>query len=587
MLRCLLHEPFYVSGRLSEPKGAARIYTGWACHSKAAAASLPIWNEQRDVALIVHGEIVGLDEEAALLRKRGHQIQSDGFECIVHSYEEHGIPFLARLNGRFSGLLLDLRERKSILFNDRFGLNRIYWNEKSDAFRFSSCARSLLSVLPECRRFEEQSLAEYFAVGCVLQNRSLFSGLALLPPGSAWTFYADGRSERTRYFDPVQWEQQEILEPAAYTEKLIASFAKVPPRYLLDGEPLAMSLTGGLDSRMVLAWANVKPGQLPCYTFGGPYRECADVRIARELARAAGQSHNTLYVEKDFFEDFPRLATKCVQVSDGAMDVSGAVEVYMNSKARQIAPVRLTGNYGSEILRSNVAFRPGRLDRSLFSTGFAALLDAANDTFQSEACGHRLSFIAFKQVPWHHYARFAVEQSQLRPRSPFLDNDVVALAYQAPPALASSPQPLLDLITAGNPALDRVRTDRALQRGTSSPVGKLSRFWQEFTAKAEYACDYGMPAKLVSVDRLIRWSHWERLFLGCHKFYHFRVWYRDRLAEAVRTLASNFNTSTDCYREEAVHRIIDEHLSGRANRTLDLHKLLAVLLIDRVVLRFP
>ena len=45
-----------------------------------------------------------------------------------------------------------------------------------------------------------------------------------------------------------------------------------------------MSLTGGLDSRMILAWAQAAPGSLPCYTFGGPYRDCADVRIARQLA---------------------------------------------------------------------------------------------------------------------------------------------------------------------------------------------------------------------------------------------------------------------------------------------------------------
>ena len=34
-----------------------------------------------------------------------------------------------------------------------------------------------------------------------------------------------------------------------------------------------MSLTGGLDGRMILAWANLSPGILPCYTFGGTYRD--------------------------------------------------------------------------------------------------------------------------------------------------------------------------------------------------------------------------------------------------------------------------------------------------------------------------
>jgi len=61
-----------------------------------------------------------------------------------------------------------------------------------------------------------------------------------------------------------------------------------------------------------------------------------------------------------------------------------------------------------------------------------AELPAAAHAYSEEAAGNQLSFIAFKQVPWHHYARLAVEQSQITIRSPFLDNDLVALAFQAP-----------------------------------------------------------------------------------------------------------------------------------------------------------
>ena len=46
--------------------------------------------------------------------------------------------------------------------------------------------------------------------------------------------------------------------------------------------PLAMSLTGGLDSRMILAWHKPSPGSLPCYSFGGTFRDSQDVLLARE-----------------------------------------------------------------------------------------------------------------------------------------------------------------------------------------------------------------------------------------------------------------------------------------------------------------
>ena len=56
----------------------------------------------------------------------------------------------------------------------------------------------------------------------------------------------------------------------------------------------------------------------------------------------------------------------------------------------------LPGNYGSEILRSNVAFGPRRLDLSLFTPEFSDLLMGAAETFRTEFAGNTLAFIAFQ-----------------------------------------------------------------------------------------------------------------------------------------------------------------------------------------------
>ena len=223
------------------------------------------------------------------------------------------------------------------------------------------------------------------------------------------------------------------------------------------------------------------------------------------------------------------------------MDVSGSGRTLCQRRAREIAPIRITGNYGSEILRSHVAFGPRRFDRSLVTPEFSHLLDGAVETYRSEAAGHRLSFIAFKQVPWHHYSRLSVEKSQLTPRSPFLDNELVRLAYQTPPELVGRPEPLLQLIANGNRTLSELETDRALRSGSSPNLTRLTRIWPEFTAKAEYVYDYGMPRWLTRVDRVLGWMHPERLFLGHHKFYHFRIWYRKQLSSYLRHSRQLFN----------------------------------------------
>ncbi len=544
------------------------------------------WNAAGSILLVFNGRDFDLEEKARGLRARGHVFQTDA-ECLVRCYEEEGEAFVSRLNGRFHGVILDQRTGKTLLFNDRFGAGRLYVHFAADGLYFASEAKALLAAFPALRRIDPRGLGEYFSVGCVLQNRSLFTDITLLPGGSIWSIYPDGRIEKKQYFNPRAWEEQPPLSPEEYCDRLTATFAQIVPRYHRETGSVAMSMTGGLDSRMILAWAKAEPGQLPCYTFGGPYRDCADVKIARKLAALAKQPHHTIPIGKDFFTEFSALAERTVYLSDGTMDVSGAVELYANRFAREIAPNRLTGNYGSEILRSNVAFRPRKLDTSLFTPEFRPQLTAAAETYASEATGHRLSFIAFKQVPWHHHARLSIEAAVLEPRSPFLDNAIVALAYRAPSSLTFSPTPALETTARGNPAFAAVATDRALRLKPIPVLDSLSHRWQEFMAKAEYAYDYGMPTWLARFDRMTKPLHLERFFLGHHKFYHFRIWYRDQLASALQSRSYHLHRLPACYAQGATKRIVSAHTSGRENHTLDLHRLQTLESIDRLLLQSP
>jgi asparagine synthase (glutamine-hydrolysing) len=553
------------------------VRVGWVrSHAATTGLDAPAWSTSGHVGVLFAGEDFSRDAGS-----------TSTSAALANDYERDGLPALGRLNGWFSGVILDRRNGATVLFNDRLGRGRIYYHTSpAGGFFFASEAKSLLAVLPQLRQLDPRSLAEWFSVGCVLQDRTLFTGVALLPPASAWTFHRDGRLTKEQYFHPAAWERQASLSPSAFAEKLRDVFSRVAPRYAGGPAGVALSLTGGLDSRAVLAWSGRPPGGLPCYTFAGPHRDCADVLIARRLADLCGQPHSTIRLGDEFFANFSALAESAVHRSDGAMDVSGAVELHVNQHARGIAPVRLTGNYGSEILRSHIAFRPGRLDRSLFTPGFARLLDTAEETYRAEAAGHRLTFIACKQVPWFHHARFAIEKSQLTPRSPFLDNELVALAYQVPGHLALSPRPLLDLIASGNSRFAAIGTDRGLRRRSVPLVSHVANSWHNFTAKAEYASDYGMPGWLARASRTVPRLRWERLFLGRHKFYHFRSWYRDQLAGAVRAQTDSANNPPlFCYRDDSVRRVVDQHMAGDANRTLELHQLLSVQLIDRLLIR--
>jgi asparagine synthase (glutamine-hydrolysing) len=580
MTRCMVHEPSYVSGTYANKD--VGLCVGWVSDGGSFSDCMPLWNERRDVCLIFSGEDFMDVEDGLQCGVRGRDFGSEGARYLIALYEAMGLRFIEKLNGWFSGLLIDLGKELAVLFNDRYGLGRVYYHEGPERFYFSSEAKSLLAILPSLRRLDLRGMAETFACGGVLQDRTLFTGISLLPGGSRWSFASNGQIRKERYFSPQTWERQPTLGNVEFYGHLKEAFARILPKYLRGANSVAMSLTGGLDGRMIMAWANPAPGALPCYTFGGTYRACADVKLARRIAMLCGQSHRTIAVGADFLANFPSLAEKAVFISDGAMDVTGAVELYANRIARQIAPVRLTGNYGSEIFRGNVAFRPGKLTEALLEPEFVQSVRTASATYQAERNGHPLSFIAFKQVPWHHYSRLAVEQSQLTLRSPYLDNDLVALMYRAPSKLLSSKEPSLRLIYEGNPHLGTIPTDRGLVYRQDPIVGKIRELCAEFTVKAEYAYDYGMPQRLARLDHLLAPLHLERMFLGRHKFYHFRVWYRDQLSQYLKEILLDLRARHRPYLQgHVLESMVNAHTKGRQNWTHEIHRVLSLELLQR------
>src|SRR5881392_759423 len=214
MVNCLMHEPFYTNGTLGNEE--LGLWSGWACHKGAFEDCLPIWNEKKDICLLFSGEDFTDQADIDALRTRGHEFDSDNASYLVHLYEEMGYAFLEKLNGWFSGVLLDLRERKLVLFNDRYGVNRIYYHEDSGGFYFASEAKALLKILPITRQLDLRSLGEVLCCEAVLQNRSLFSGISLLPPGSAWVFSSGEPVKKKTYFKQETWEGQSELRESEF-----------------------------------------------------------------------------------------------------------------------------------------------------------------------------------------------------------------------------------------------------------------------------------------------------------------------------------------------------------------------------------
>ena len=582
MVESVRHESFYSTGTWADE--SLGVYVGWAARKESFADGMPLCNETGDIGLIFSGEEYPEPGIACRLKERGHTLEEKRASYLVHLYEEDPA-FPAGLNGRFHGLLTDRTRGTGTLFNDRYGMHRIYYHQSTEAFYFAAEAKAILAVRPELRQADARGLGELVACGCVLENRTLFEGIHVLPPAAAWVLRGGSIEQKACYFQPRVWEEQDTLEPESYYREVREVFSRNLPRYFNGQERIGMSLTGGLDTRIIMSWQDSPPGTLPCYSFGGAFRDCQDVSIAREVARSCGQSHEVIQVGEEFLTRFPQYAERTVYLTDACADVSRSADLYVNEQAAKIAPVRMTGNYGGEVLRRVRAFKPQEPAAGLFAPELLSQVQVAKQTYAALVNGHPLSFAVFRQAPWHHYGLLALEQTQLSLRSPYLDNDFVRAVFRAPQAMLTNNDVSLRLIADGSPELRKIRTDRGLSGNHWRLRAAALRSFLEFTFKAEYAYDYGMPQAVAKIDHLFSSFHLERLFLGRHKFYHFRIWYRDALAKYIREMLLDSRTLSRPYlQRSAVEAIVRGHTKGDRNHTTEIHKILTLELLHRLFL---
>src|SRR2546426_8404582 len=101
MVHALCHENFYVTGMWADE--SLGVYVGWSARKDSFSDGMPLRNERDDVVLIFSGNDFPDPAIQHHLRSRGHCVNAEGPDYLVHLAEEDP-SFVGRLNGRFHGI---------------------------------------------------------------------------------------------------------------------------------------------------------------------------------------------------------------------------------------------------------------------------------------------------------------------------------------------------------------------------------------------------------------------------------------------------------------------------------------------------
>jgi asparagine synthase (glutamine-hydrolysing) len=551
------------------------FHAGWVAPPHLSAPQLVARSADGDVTLAVTGQV----------HLANHAAGAASIADLRAAYEQHGEQFLQGLDGQFAGVLVDRARGRAFVFNDRYGLERLYFCGTPQGTYFASEAKALLAVVPASRAFDPEGLSQFLVFRCTRGVKTLFAGVDLCPGGTLWTVER-GTFDRGRWFEPSAWEAADALDEPEYERRLDAAFASSMPLHLdASAGAVGVSLTGGLDTRMIMACLGDGPVPVVAYTYDGADGETIDTRLAKQVAAVCGIPHRSLRLGPDFFARFVDHFESTVLATDGCFGLWGAHERYLSRRARELAPVRLTGNYGSEILRDVSTLKPlvprGGLLNPEFDGRVAALV-AADERPRI----HPVTFAAFEEIPRSLYGSYAAVRAELVFRTPFLDSGIVSLAYRAPASARESPDAALRFVTRHHPGLGRIPTDRGLVAAPRTLGSRARHLIAQGAFRLEYFTNEGLPGWLARYDTAVqRSSRLSRAAFGAHKFLHYRSWLRHELADFVREQASMADAlRLPCFVPGGVQKIADEHVAGLATRARELDVALTLAAVQRLLI---
>ena len=183
--------------------------------------------------------------------------------------------------GHFSIIIWDKKEEKLTIANDKLGLYPMYIYKQGEELFFSSDMDFL--IMQSKFEINHDALAEFFNYGYTLSNKTLLKDIINLEPGAILKFQK-GEYKIQKYFS---FEVKKIRDKPDeyYIEKLNKAIEDSIVRRVTSDE-IMMDLSGGLDTRLILAYLLKHPVNITATTTYTKSEYERDLVYSKEIAKA-------------------------------------------------------------------------------------------------------------------------------------------------------------------------------------------------------------------------------------------------------------------------------------------------------------
>ena len=334
--------------------------------------------------LVFNGEIFNFRELRVELEQAGEAFRTNSdTEVLLRLLIREGADCLPRLNGFFAFAFYDSEKKTLLLARDYHGVKPLYYfHLPTGEFAFAS-RFGTLTLCPGCPTATSlPALADYLSFQYIPAPATIREGVKKLLPGSAIEFGLETSAVRE-----IGWGSQIEFKPdlevcaehftylgaCETVENLLSEAVK---RRMVADVPLGVFLSGGLDSAIVATLAaKHSTAPLECFSIGFDdprYDESADCKAtAAHLAKIAphGLRHHVKTVQPEDFGLLPKLAA---EFGEPYADASMLPTYFLAAFAREHVTVALSGDGADELFGGYERYRAMHMIQNLrtFTPGF-------------------------------------------------------------------------------------------------------------------------------------------------------------------------------------------------------------------------
>lgn len=249
-----------------------------------------------------NGEIYNFQEVRAHLEQEGEGFRSrSDTEVLMRLMARKGLGALDVLQGMFAFALWDAAGRRLVLAVDPLGIKPLYWTVLRDGtFAFASEVRALVEAGLAERRLDPVGLEGYLAYGAVQGPATILDGVRSLQAGCHLVVDADGTVHGPhRYWRPPFAPPNGRPVRARVVEELSSLLLQVTREHLVADVPVAVFLSGGVDSTAMASFAAASTPALKSFSVTFKETEWSEASYSRATAARLGLDHEELVLRPD------------------------------------------------------------------------------------------------------------------------------------------------------------------------------------------------------------------------------------------------------------------------------------------------